>query len=147
LAKTHPKTSLIRHDAVADILVTRHSSEMLNRLNLLAALVVLGGCSATDVTQTSWTASPTGDWQSRIERSETAGPGAGYLAETVQVKQRSGDKSVDVFTLEEMNGSGKIELRWQDPNHLQVAYANGSVIFQAAKVGNLTIQAVPLAAH
>jgi hypothetical protein len=132
------------HDNIADVLLTAHDAQMRTPLLLIIFCVVLHGCSATEEKSTPWTSSPAGDWQTRIQRSDTAGPGVGYLAETVQIRQRNADQLTDIFALEEMSGVGKIEVRWRDPRHLQVAYANGDVILQVVKVGDLSIEAIPL---
>jgi hypothetical protein len=115
----------------------------LPRLALLA-FVLLQACSATEVTQSRWEPSPTGGWLTRTVRSDTSGPGNNYLAETVQVRNVTADKPVDVLTLEQISGPITIKLRWRDPTHLEVAYANGKVVFQVVKVGDLSIDARPM---
>lgn len=64
--------------------------------------------------------------------------------ETVQIKHRSADEPVNVLTLEEMNGPARIAVRWHDPTNLEIAYSNGVVIFQAIKVGPITVETVAL---
>ena len=108
------------------------------------ALLLLGACSANEVRESSWKPSPTGDWLTRTVRSETSGPGNNYLAETVQVRRVGAKKPVDVLTLEEMSGPATIKLRWRDPTHLDVAYTDGNVIFEAVRVGDLRIDSVPM---
>ena len=120
---------------------------MPNRFLLTSTVAaVLSACSgcATENTHTSWAPSPARDWLTRIERSDTAGPGVGYLADTVQISQPGVERPIDVFTMEELYGPGKITLRWRDPAHLQVSYAGGNVIFQAVKLQNITIEVAPL---
>lgn len=114
------------------------------RLAILA-IVLLEACSATDVNQSPWEPSPTGGWLTRTVRTGTSGPGNNYLAETIQVRNVAADKPVDILTLEEMNGRATIKLDWRDPAHLTIAYANGKVVFQVVKVGNLSIDAIPTA--
>lgn len=118
---------------------------MVLRFLSVFALAALCACSATQVAETPWLPSPSGEWLTRIERSDTSGPGAGDLSETVQIRARASDKPVNVLTLGEMNGHARIELHWLDPTHLEIAYANGHIRFQAVKLGNLAITAVPLA--
>jgi hypothetical protein len=113
------------------------------RLAVLA-FVLLEACSATDVTQSPWEPSPTGGWLTRTVRIDTSGPGNNYLAETIQVRNVAADKPVDVLTLEEMNGPATIKLGWRDPTHLEVAYTNGKVVFQVVKVGDLSIDTIPM---
>jgi hypothetical protein len=110
------------------------------------AFVLLQACSATDVTESQWEPSPAGDWLTRTVRTDTSGPGNSYLAETIQVRNVAAGKSVDVLTLEEMNGSATMKLRWRDPTHLEVAYTSGKVILQVVRVGELSIDALPVAA-
>jgi hypothetical protein len=112
------------------------------RLAVLA-FVLLEACSATDITQSPWEPSPTGGWLTRTVRNNTSGPGNNYLAEAIQVRSVAADRPVDVLTLEEMNGPATIKLRWRDPTHLEIAYVNGEVVFQAVKVGDLSIDAIP----
>lgn len=78
----------------------------------------------------------------RTVREDISGPGNNYLSETIQIRSVAADKPVDIITLEEMNGPATIRLSWHDPNHLEVAYANGKVVFQAVRVGPLRIDAV-----
>lgn len=101
---------------------------------------LLVGCSATEVTETTWSASPGGEWLTRIVREDTSGPGNSYLAETVQLKRRTAEKPVDVLTLSQNHGPATIKVIWRDPTNLTLDHTGGTVVFQVVKLGELSIE-------
>ena len=109
-------------------------------LATFAAAALLASCSATKETSSTWAESPGGDWQTLIARNDTAGPGNNYLSETVQLRRGTQAKPVDVLTLAENAGSATLKLAWHDPTHLVIGYSNAEVLFQAVKLGELTIE-------
>jgi hypothetical protein len=110
---------------------------------------LLAGCTSSEVTETDWTASPNGQWLTRITRLDVAGPGNNALHETVQLKQLSASEPIDILSLDEgrltgdqLNGPAIIKVRWRDPTHLELNYSGGEVVFQAVKVANLSIETI-----
>ncbi len=112
---------------------------------LCLATALLASCSATQETASPWAKSPNGEWLTRIARSDTAGPGINFLAETVQIKRANADETVDLLTLVENDGGAKIRLWWRDPTHLVIGYLHAEVTFQAIKLGELSIETRELA--
>lgn len=100
----------------------------------------LASCSATKEAASPWIMAPIGEWQTRIARSDTAETGNNYLLETVQLRRGSKGEPVSVPTLAENNGPAKLLLSWHNAAHLAISYGNAEVLFQAVKLGEVTIE-------
>ena len=115
---------------------------------IVPAVLLLGCTPATIDTSTPWTASPDGQWLTRVTRSDTAGPGINALYESVELKRRTVTGSVPIFILDEGGLSGDqlknteiITLLWSDRSHLRIAYSGGDVLLLVPKIGDLSIEA------
>jgi hypothetical protein len=120
--------------------------------SLIFPLLLVGCSPATQITATSWEASPDGEWVTRVARYDTAGPGNNSVFEVVEMKRRSADKGADLLTIDEggvlpdeLNGSPVITLHWRDRTHLQIGYRAGEIDHQVVKVANVSVETRRLA--
>lgn len=59
--------------------------------------------------------------------------------ETVQIKRRTADGARDILTLDENGGAASISIEWIDPTHLKLRHRGGQVVWQAARLGEVSI--------
>jgi hypothetical protein len=115
--------------------------------SLILPLLLVGCSRATQITATTWEASPGGEWVTRVARYDTTGPGSNSLIEIVEMKRRSADKGADLLTVDEggvspdeLKISPVITLHWRDRTHLEIGYRAGEIDHQVVKAANVVVE-------
>lgn len=114
---------------------------------LAAATMALAACSATEVRQSEWAKSPSGRWETRLVERDTSGPGNNSLYKDVEVRRIGADEGIRVLTIDEGQGASGVSLRWRSQTRLDVTYESAPLLFQVARLGELTIAVVEVPKH